>query len=211
MSTPSCPLCNSQSSDFFKDKFRKYFLCSKCKAIFVDILDLPDENSEFSRYEEHNNDVNDVRYQDFVRPIVNKILTNFSIDNSGLDFGAGNGPVISKLLKEKDYNILQYDPFYHNNPELLKSKYDYIVCCEVVEHFHYPVKDFKLLKNMLTDNGKLYVMTSIYNDNIDFKTWFYKNDRTHVIFYQVDTLNYICNHFNFSDIKIEGNLITFSN
>ncbi len=210
MSTQACPLCNSQSSNFLKDKFRNYFLCSKCKAIFVDKTNLPDEKSEHSRYEEHNNDVNDIRYQEFVKPIVNKVFANYSTINKGLDYGAGNGPVISKLLMDKKYQIKQYDPFYSNYPELLKDRYDYIVCCEVIEHFHYPAKDFELLKNMLIENGKLYVMTSIYNKDIDFKTWFYKNDKTHVIFYQVETLNYICEQFGFSDLKIEGNFIVFS-
>ena len=33
---------------------------------------------EKSRYQLHNNDVNDPRYQDFVMPIVNGVLTDFT-------------------------------------------------------------------------------------------------------------------------------------
>ena len=70
------------------------------------------------------------------------LLWDFTSKHTGLDFGAGTGPVISKVLKDNEYKIKQFDPFFHNYPELLKEKYDYIVCCEVMEHFYDPAKEF---------------------------------------------------------------------
>jgi SAM-dependent methyltransferase len=212
MITPElCPLCKSSSEVFFEDKTKLYFICSNCKAVFLDKKSLPDFEMEAARYKEHNNDVNDIRYQKFVSPIVNEITSCFTTESIGLDFGAGTGPVISKLLSEMNYNVKLYDPFFHNFPELLKRKYDYIACCEVIEHFHNPDKEFKLLKELLNENGKLYCMTSIYNESIDFKNWYYKNDPTHVFIYQQDTLSYICKTYGFSDVKFINNLIVFSN
>ncbi len=206
-----CSLCNNESEEYFKDKKRLFLKCNGCKAIFVHSLYLPDKSSEIKRYKEHNNDVEDKGYQKFVDPIVNEIFTDFGPLHIGLDFGAGPGPVISKILADRNYRIMQYDPFFYNFPHLLELKYDYIVCCEVIEHFHKPAREFRLLRKMLDENGKLYCMTSIYNEKTDFKTWQYKNDQTHVFFYQKDTLGFISDNFGFPNVKIKNNLIVFSN
>jgi len=63
-------------------------------------------------YQTHNNDILDKRYQQFVSPITSHIYNHFSPEDRGLDFGAGTGPVISYLLRQKEYQIKQYDPFF---------------------------------------------------------------------------------------------------
>ena len=205
-SNPLCPLCGSPSEEFFQEKF---FICSNCTGIFLPKHLLLDSISERKRYETHNNDVNDIRYQTFVSPITKAILNEFSTEQIGLDFGAGTGPVISKILADNNYNIKQYDPFFHNFPALLNTKYDYIACCEVIEHFYDPLKEFKLLKNLLKNNGALFCMTAIYDNSIDFTKWFYKDDPTHVFIYQKETLEWIQNNVGFSRIIIENKLIKF--
>lgn len=172
--------------------------------------DLPTLVDEESRYLEHNNDINDERYQQFVMPIVQQVVDHYTPEHRGLDFGAGTGPVISKLLTDRSYQIVQYDPFFHNYPELLLDKYDYIVACEVIEHFHQPDKEFARLKEMLNPGGKLICMTTIYHPGIDFKTWYYKNDPTHVFFYHSDTLQFIQNTYGFSKLQIVNNMIVLS-
>ncbi|WP_321540387.1 methyltransferase domain-containing protein [Flavobacterium piscinae] len=74
---------------------------------------------------------------------MNRVLKDFSSKHSGLDFGSGTNSVIVKLLKDKNYNIVEYDPFFSNQPEVLEKRYDYITCCEVIEHFHHPFEEFK--------------------------------------------------------------------
>lgn len=209
----NCPLCNTictlDDNDFYQSK---YLLCPECKGIFMIPKFYPTPEDEKSRYEEHNNDVSDPRYQKFVSPITDYILTNFSIDNKGLDFGAGTGPVISKMLADHNYNnIALYDPFFHNYPSLLNDKYDYIFSCEVIEHFHNPAKEFEKLKNMLTPGGHLICMTNIYNNKINFDKWFYKSDITHVFFYQKETFSWIKSKFKFNSLNIDNRLITLKN
>jgi 2-polyprenyl-3-methyl-5-hydroxy-6-metoxy-1,4-benzoquinol methylase len=206
----NCPLCNSKSSVFFQHKKRLYHKCTQCQGIFVDKDLRPDLDAEKFRYEEHINDVEDLRYQQFVSPITLAILRDYSQKDKGLDFGAGTGPVISKVLNDKNYSIVQYDPFFHNHPNLLEEKYDYIACCEVIEHFYHPKKEFLLLKNLLAQGGHLYIMTSIYDECFDFKTWNYKDDNTHVFIYQKETLQWIKEEMGFLDMIIEDRLITFS-
>ena len=210
-----CPLCDNNTDNILFDKYtrRKFYKCNNCKALFADKDSIPNLDEEKTRYKEHINDVEDINYQKFVSPITNGIMNNFTTNHLGLDFGAGPGPVISKILTDNNYQIKQYDPFFSNFPELLveEKKYDYIACCEVIEHFHDPKKEFKLLKSLLKENGKLYCMTELYNEETTkFKNWYYMNDKTHVFIYHRDTIHWITKEFGFSEVSIDGKLIVFS-
>jgi 2-polyprenyl-3-methyl-5-hydroxy-6-metoxy-1,4-benzoquinol methylase len=176
----------------------------------MDAESRPNSTDEKARYLHHQNDVDDLGYQQFSSPITSSVLRDFSPEHRGLDFGAGTGPVIAKLLTDNQFNISLYDPFFHNHPEMLEETYDYIVCCEVIEHFYTPPKEFALLKRLLKPNGKLYCMTDIYHEGINFKGWHYKSDPTHVFFYHQQSLEYIEEHIGFSKLEIDGRLITFS-
>lgn len=158
----------------------------------------------------HHNDVNDPRYQKFVRPIVESVVKYCQKAHVGLDFGCGTGPVISKLLLDQGYKIEQYDPFFRDQPGLLDEKYDYIVCSEVIEHFREPAKEFKLLRALLNPGGKLFCLTERYSPEIDFDGWYYKNDPTHVFFYQDRTFEWIRDNFHFPALTIEGRLVVLS-
>jgi len=206
-----CPLCNKSGTIFYQNNTQLYYKCDNCSGIFMDKKLRPGKEIEISHYKTHNNDVEDENYQKFVSPISSAVLKDFTQNHKGLDFGAGTGPVISKILIDNGFQIVQYDPFFHYNTELLEDNYDYITCCEVIEHFHNPKKEFELLKNILRQSGKLYCMTEIYNESINFQKWYYKNDPTHVFFYQKKTIHWIKEEFGFLNVNIEARLITYSN
>jgi len=201
-----CPLCQTPSQFFYEDT-QRYHKCPKCHGIFVAEEQLPDEESEKERYELHDDDTEDAGYRKFVSPITSNILKDFSVTDKGLDFGAGTSQIITKVLQEAGYDIASYDPYFHNYPHLLEKKYDYIASCEVIEHFYQPKKEFALLRNMLKEGGKLYLMTDIYNESIDFASWYYKNDPTHVFLYTKETFEYISKEFGFSVEMIEKRLV----
>lgn len=207
--THICPLCSSRAEEFYSDKRKKYLRCPVCKGISLDAALLPTFDEEKDRYNTHNNDIEDKGYQKFVSPIVNSILRDFNPNDAGLDFGAGTGPVISKMLSDSGFQIVQYDPFFHNYPDLLTRKYNYIACCEVIEHFHDPEKEFILLKELLAPGGRLYCMTDIYRDTIDFGKWYYINDPTHVFIYQEETFTWIKETLGFKNVVVEGRLVVF--
>jgi 2-polyprenyl-3-methyl-5-hydroxy-6-metoxy-1,4-benzoquinol methylase len=165
---------------------------------------------EKARYDTHNNDVEDPGYQKFVSPVVEAVVDSFAADSTGLDFGAGPGPVVSKLLAEQGYLIRQYDPFYSPDESLLKESYDYIVCCEVIEHFNDPQRSFALLRRLLRPGAKLFCMTLLYSPAINIDKWFYANDETHTFFFQAHTLNWIKKHFAFSALSIDNRLVKFT-
>jgi hypothetical protein len=54
-------------------------------------------------------------------------------------------------------------------------------------------------------------MTHVYNETIDFENWYYKNDETHVIFYQQETIQWIAQQLGFSKFSINNRLIIFEN
>ena len=67
------------------------------------------------------------------------------------------------------------------------------------------------MKSLLKEDGVLYLMTGIYNDNIDFSKWWYKNDLTHVFIFTRETffLDKDKFFFLFDDLEIKENLIRF--
>lgn len=205
-----CRLCKNPTTAFHKTKKRHYFQCTVCKAIQLHEDNYLTLEQEKDRYKNHENNVNDKGYQQFVTPIVESILKNHTLKQQGLDFGSGTGPVITKLLQEQGYSIRTYDPFFDNNQSALEQKYDYIACCEVVEHFHDPAKEFQLLKSLLKPNGKLYCKTDVYTNDIDFPTWYYKNDPTHVFFYHPETLEWIRAKYQFDSLQRTDRLIILS-
>jgi len=206
-----CSLCSGKKYFYGKYQKRSYFRCEKCNSISLSSSDYSTPEKEKKRYSEHNNDVKDIRYQSFVRPIVSAIINDFGKKHKGLDFGAGTGPVITKLLTDCSYNIKAYDPYFYNYPDYLKEKYDYIVCCEVIEHFHKPYNEFNKLKKMLNEKGRLYCKTELFREDVDFEKWYYKNDFTHAFFYTEKSIHWIKKKLDFKEVTIKNRLITFLN
>jgi 2-polyprenyl-3-methyl-5-hydroxy-6-metoxy-1,4-benzoquinol methylase len=58
-------------------------------------------------------------------------------------------------LEDDGYKIKQFDPFFHNDIAVLRRSYDYIVCCEVIEHFHSPSKEFELINIAAVRSNKI--------------------------------------------------------
>lgn len=208
--TEVCPLCKNTGKLFFGDGKRNFFSCDVCLGIFLGNEYRLSPEEEKLRYELHNNDINDPGYRKFTEPITVKILKNHTSAQLGLDFGSGTGSVISKVLTENNFHVEKYDPFFDDHPEVLKKKYDFIFCCEVIEHFYDPAHEFKQISQMLNLTGKLYCMTDFFCPEISFKDWYYKNDPTHVFFYRKATLSFIQKNFGFSNVKKEKRLAVFT-
>jgi SAM-dependent methyltransferase len=207
MEPVACPLCGSSSNSFYTQGQREFLQCSLCLSVFTHPKDYLSPEAEQAHYLCHNNDPKDVRYQNFVSPVTNAILADFKPDHKGLDFGSGTGSPIMQVLKENKYNVVEFDLFFHNHPELLKQKYDYIACSETAEHFKEPYREFKQLRDLLHPGGMLYIMTDRFDPARDFGTWFYKTDPTHVFLYHEKAFEFIREEFGFADLLIGKRLV----
>jgi hypothetical protein len=205
----TCPLCLNHGSLYYHVDKQTFYQCPVCKGIYREPSELLNKHEEKDRYYLHQNHINDFGYIKFANPILSAVKNYFNATHQGLDFGAGHTPVISEVLKRDNFNVEIYDPLFFNNQKVLDKKYDFITSCEVIEHFYHPKKEFGLLYKLLNPNGKLICMTDIFS-GVNFDSWYYKTDPTHVFLYQKETLHWIKDYFGFSGIIIDGRLITFT-
>jgi len=205
-----CPLCESVSRHYYTQITRNFLQCTGCSSVFLHPKDYLTPEAEKTHYLHHNNDPEDIRYQAFVSPVTNAILRDFAPHHRGLDFGSGTGSPILKVLTDNNYEVVQYDLYFHDNRQLLQRQYDYIACSETAEHFKQPYAEFKQLYNLLKPNGKLYIMTDRFEESRDFSTWFYKTDPTHVFLYHEKAFEWIGQEFGFSQMEIDNRLVILS-
>lgn len=188
----NCTLCDTKLNET-ADAY--YYICSTCGAYVKDEKYYLNSKKEKKRYKEHENDVYDKGYQQFTSPITHAILKNHDTDELGLDYGSGTAPVIAKQLQDKDYRVKLYDPFFHPDEDYLNHWYDYIFSCEVFEHFHNPKEEIEKLLELLKPAGRLYIMTHLYDSEIEFEHWYYRNDPTHVFIYTSKTIAFIAKKY----------------
>lgn len=205
-----CLLCASENHEFFfRDKFREYRRCSECSLLFVPTEFHVSLENEKARYEEHNNDAGDLRYRRFLERIALPIRERFDAGAHGLDFGCGPTPLLAEILREDHFEMDVYDLFYAPDKSVLGREYDFIVSTEVVEHLGKPLREFEKLLSMLNPGGMLAVMTRPFDSSIDFKTWHYKNDRTHICFFSMQTFDWLSKHLRIKYRQVEHDIFVF--
>ena len=204
----NCTLCNTELIEKIDTE---YYNCSTCDAYVKDETLWFNQDKEKHHYEQHNNDINDIGYQNFTAPVTHAILELTSSESLGLDYGCGKGPVITEQLRKKGYEIDLYDPYFYPNEEYLEKKYDYIFSCEVFEHFYEPKKELQKLKSILKQDGLLIVKTHLFNKQLDFKNWYYRKDQTHVFIYTFKTIEYIAKRFDFEILSLTEKLFILKN
>lgn len=199
-----CPLCRENlSTPPVTHLKRIFFRCENCDLLSLDTSQRLTPSEEKARYETHENDIQDPKYQEFVRPLVNWVQEKLKPEAFGLDFGAGTGPILESLFQEKGYKMDKYDPFFWPNPSVLQKKYDFVVASEVVEHFSNPEKEFTLLKSLLKPGGVLGLMTLMHEPQTEIETWYYLKDPTHICAYSEKTFEWIRDRFCFSELEIK--------
>lgn len=212
----NCPICSTSTKTTIPSQLyythtlrnnQRYYRCPDCHSVAMHPEHYLSREDEKARYLTHNNDVNDPRYQKFVRPVIRAVTSHTQTHHHGLDYGAGTGPVITKLLREKGYSMTTYDPFFIQNSEALNITYDFIVCCEVAEHFHDPNREFSRFQQLLKPCGLLVIKTELLTPDIDFPNWYYINDPTHTIFYSSKGMRRMLIQHGFQSLDISPRLV----
>ncbi|OFZ47664.1 MAG: hypothetical protein A2381_09545 [Bdellovibrionales bacterium RIFOXYB1_FULL_37_110] len=209
----SCPLCGSTDGQTITTQMpvHSYFDCLDCRLISMHKKNHLSHDQELARYLLHQNDVTDIRYQNFVNDVISFVQTHIPSTATGLDFGSGPGPVITNLLRSQGYLVCCYDPYFAHDPGLLSTQYDFIVSCEVVEHFYNPADEFLKLKQCLRPHAPLIIKTLLYKDSNDFSNWYYPKDPTHVCFYRSFTFDWIAKKYQFLPEILSNRLIILWN
>ncbi len=185
----SCRVCrDGDLCDFAFLDGRRYERCPACLATLVAADDLPTLEAERRHYLHHRNDIHDPGYRKFASKLVEPLAAFLKEGASGLDYGCGTGPVAAAMLRERGFAVELFDPLFEPNQAALQRTYDFIVCSEVVEHFHHPADEFDRLAGLLKSGGVLGIMTGFQDDDQRFAGWHYRRDPTHVVFYRAETL-----------------------
>ena len=210
----SCPLCASTKSSHLHvgekgSGFRDFFICGVCDMVFVPRSALISPEAQKARYLEHNNEVDDPSYREFLSRLYGPMKPYLRSGSTGLDYGAGPGPALAAMMREDGHEVSIYDPFFQPDENVLEDAYDFITCTETAEHFSEPALDFQRLDGLLKSGGWLGVMTGMLTDWSEFPGWYYHRDPTHVNFYSHETMQWLASRYGWHVIFPEQNVALF--
>ena len=209
----NCRLCHSSSVHPYLSAERpfraSYLICSNCGLVYLDECFLLEKFEEQSQYKLHQNDKRDPGYVNFLYKCLTPTLKQLGPGMKGLDFGCGPYPMLVELMHEEGFEMDGFDPYFFPSTHELEDKYDFVISTEVVEHFNDPHLSWNDMVAKVAKGGFLSVMTSLRYENIDFKSWHYRHDKTHVSFYSEKTMNWIADFFKLEVVAIEKNVFIF--
>ena len=112
------------------------------------------------------------------------------------------------MLEEKGHHVELYDKFYASKDSIFNKRFDFITATEVIEHLRDPMLEFKRLASTLGVGGYFALMTQLLTEETDFKSWYYKNDPSHIGFFNKQSLIYIAKELNF-EVDIYSERVIF--
>ena len=200
MVSEPCPLCMTPDVALLHkggkgSGFRDFLHCAECDLVFVPRPQMLDAEGQRARYLQHNNDVDDPGYREFLSKMYYALRPHIQSGARGLDYGAGPGPALQKMMIEDGFEAEVYDIYFHPDKSVLLESYDFVTCTETVEHFSDPRREFENLNRLVHSGGWLGVMTGMLKNWDDFPDWYYHRDPTHVNFFSKDTMRWIAVRF----------------
>lgn len=169
-----------------------FFECLECGLIFKDPQLFLNWKEQEKRYAYHHNNPNDQGYLEFLMRLIGPLRSFIKVEDRILDWGSGPQPALKFILQGMGFQVDIYDPIYQ--PQIPRQQYAVITSTEVIEHFQNPRDSFQILNSLLEADGVLGIMTEVYRSEIDFRSWWYAMDPTHVVFYQEKTIQWLA-HF----------------
>ncbi len=184
---PACRICQTPSRPFFQD-VRAFFKCPECFLIFT--LDLPDKELEENHYKAQW----ETAQADFWKSQVDGLLSYiqaYRVPERILDFGSGSGEM-ARELRGRGFNVTELEPMRDGylKDQSYPVLFDAVVGVEVIEHLPNPWEELREIEKVLAPEGIVLFSTMMTNPFVEapnaaehFKTWWYKDDPTHVSFY----------------------------
>ncbi len=169
--------------------------------VMKDPQHFPSNEAAKARYDTHHNGEDNDEYIAYQKRIFDTFVGIYLKPGKSLDYGCGEGGVMSNFIE----GLALYDLYYHPDSKVLQTTYDNIILIEIVEHFESPMTEFKRLIDLLNHGGRLIIQTQFYTDFEGIEQWWYVRDTTHVAFYHLNTFEYLCKQFGlrliYTDMK----------
>ncbi|MGZ9899879.1 methyltransferase domain-containing protein [Shewanella gaetbuli] len=193
-----CPLCNNPTQFFVQDKKRAFNLCRQCGLVSADPRSHVMPNVEAKRYGRNPKGAKQRQLTQFITPLLAQINQQQPGSLSGLNFGRVLDQQCVTMIQDSGHLINQYDPFFAADQRVLQNQYDFVCSYKVFEHFRHPKKEWALLSSIIKPGGWLAISTPLLTELAHFNKWHYKNNPTHVSFYQQQTFEYLALHSEFT-------------
>lgn len=205
-----CPLCGAVDSYTLPVAGKHYHRCRSCELVWLDGADHLGPSAEKAVYDGHDNQVDDPRYRHFLMRAFGEVLSRVPPPASGLDFGCGPGPALIAMGREAGYQMAGYDKFYADLPDLLTRQYDFITSTEVIEHIADPRAALDVLWGCLKPGGILVLQTQRVLDDDRFKTWRYRHDPTHIVFFAEASFRALAIRWQADVLFPHGDVVVFT-
>ncbi|WCH23905.1 class I SAM-dependent methyltransferase [Aeromonas salmonicida] len=205
-----CPLCGAVDSYALPVAGKYYHRCRSCELVWLDGADHLGPSAEKAVYDGHDNQVDDPRYRHFLMRAFGEVLSRVPPPASGLDFGCGPGPALIAMGREAGYQMAGYDKFYADLPDLLTRQYDFITSTEVIEHIADPRAALDVLWGCLKPGGILVLQTQRVLDDDRFKTWRYRHDPTHIVFFAEASFRALAIRWQADVLFPHGDVVVFT-
>lgn len=198
----ACPLCEYQKTK----PAVTYFFCPNCHLHYKKPEVQLTKEAEKLRYLEHNNDVSDKRYLNYLDGLFSHMPKN--IEGPILDFGCGPSKGLEALIEKKELNfeVHSFDPFYFSEGLVNGLKYRSIYASECFEHFTNPAKTIEFIAGLQDFQSVLAIRTSLYSysENGPLEDWWYFKDPTHISFYSEKTILWLSEKYNYQINSIQN-------
>ncbi|MCH1925901.1 class I SAM-dependent methyltransferase [Shewanella sp. C32] len=205
---PNCPLCRTLATKpHYHDKKRSFFLCDCCGLVFADpnsVLPPPIQRQRYGRAQKHSKQQ---QLEAFIDVLMTQLTSLGSQPLEGLNFGRVLSATALARVAEAGYQIRQFDPFFAPERQWLHQPYDFICSYRVFEHFHTPAREWQLLNQLLKPGAWLAISTPLLRSVDAFAKWHFKNNPTHVSFYQPRTFAYLAEISGLSLLFAEGDFV----
>ncbi len=189
----SCRICYSPATHFYQDT-RTFYKCPNCWLIFTS--DIPDKTFEENHYKSQWETTEPEFWKNQTSALISYI-EHYLQPARILDFGSGSGAMTRELQKH-GYQVTALEPMDDGylKDQNYPFKFDVVVAVEVIEHLPNVWEELEQIEKVLTPNGIMIFSTGLTNSFIElpdasehFKTWWYKDDLTHLNFFCNQTLD----------------------
>jgi len=213
LATILCSLCFSTELHPVKHlqiPDRTYYHCQQCDLIFMDPQQHATPQAEKTRYEQHQNEPENLGYLQFLRKLTAPLLQLLREPHQKwLDYGCGPNPVLPQLLEEVAQRVTTYDPYFFPQNLSPDQKWNVITSTEVWEHFRQPRQEITKVIDLLELGGFLGVMTQLHQGPEFFSKWWYARDFTHLCFYSEKTIHWLAQQWELEVLTLHDPVIIF--